>query len=221
MNCARCMEYLDDYVDEALGTEQLCKVERHLAECEACRGELDELRSLVIAATELPREIAPGRNLWPRIASRIESRPVGRWVRRATTPQTTQWLQLAAVLGLMVVGLWIARSRTDNGAPSQPTDAPISAESIRPSYADHADRARSEDGIMLAKVDLLRTVERRRGVLDQPTLEKIEANMLLLEEAIGEIRAALAEQPENRRLKLALAARYQQEIRFLQQVSRV
>jgi hypothetical protein len=45
--------------------------------------------------------------------------------------------------------------------------------------------------------------------------------MILLEESIGEIRLALAQQPDNRKLKLALAARYLQGMRFLQQVSRV
>ncbi len=221
MNCDSFIEHLDEYVDGTLQSEQVTSIEQHVATCTSCRRNLDELRSSMKAASDLPREIEPERNLWPQIADRIGSSPIDWSGRRSTPPQTQRWLQMAAVIGLMVFGLWVARSQVHQG-PSRPA-AQLDArgQSARQSFADYADRAHTEDGIMLAKKDLLSTIEQRRDVLDDHTLQQIEADMLVLDEAIGQIRAALVEQPENRRLKLALAARYQQEVRLLQQVSRV
>jgi RNA polymerase sigma factor (sigma-70 family) len=221
MNCDSFADHVDDYVDGTLERNLVASIERHLATCTSCRSNLDELRSLMKAASDLPGGIDPGRNLWPQIADRIDSSVIDWSGRRSTPPQTLRWLQMAAVIGLMVFGLWVARSQIHQG-PSRPAarlDA--SGQSARQSLADYADRAHTEDGIMLAKKDLLSTIEQRRDVLDDHTLQQIEADMLVLDEAIGQIRAALVEQPENRRLKLALAARYQQEVRLLQQVSRV
>lgn len=221
MNFDPFVEHLDDYADGMLQYEQETAFEQHLATCAACRSKLLELRSLMKAASELPRELDPEHDLWPQIADRIGSKPVDWSGRRSTPPESLRWLQLAAVVGLMVVGLWVARSQIHDGPSHLKAQLDASEESAHQSFADYANRAHTEDGIMLAKIDLLTTIEQRRGVLDDHTLQQIEADMLLLEEAIGQIRAALVEQPENRKLKLALAARYQQEIRILQQVSRV
>ena len=45
--------------------------------------------------------------------------------------------------------------------------------------------------------------------------------MILLDQAIGELRAALDEDPQSLRLRMLLASRYQQERKLLQRVSRV
>ena len=221
MNCDQCLEYLDEYTDGTLESELVERVEQHVSECLVCKANLEELEALLSSARSLASEFEPSRDLWPRIADRIEPTPVAWSGRRAPRPETMQWLQLAAVLGLMVVGLWTAQSHLSSDLSSPLAETAESTPQAAPEYADYADRARSEDGIMLAKIDLLSAIEQRRGVLDDRTLEQIEADMIILEDSIGEIRVALAQQPGNRKLKLALAARYQQGIRLLQQVSRV
>ncbi len=221
MNCDQSLEYLDEYIDGDLQPDLVEGVERHLAECLMCQKRLEELESLLRLASNLPRDIEPSQDLWPKIANRIEPKPLAWSGRRAPRPEAVRWLQMAAVLGLLVVGLWTAQSHSRQDLSSPTAEITESTPKTAPKYADDADRARSEDGMMLAKIDLLSTIEQRRGVLDEQTLQQIEADMIVLEEAIGEIRVALAQQPNNRKLKLALAARYQQGIRFLQQVSRV
>jgi len=84
-----------------------------------------------------------------------------------------------------------------------------------------AEIARSEDGVMLAWTDLVTTIERQRDVIEEDTVRVFEENMNLLDLAIGEIRQALDEDPQNRRLRMLLAARYQQERKLLQKASRV
>ena len=217
MSCGRFSERLDDYVDGALDSQETRRYEQHLAECRSCASEVEQLRSLLISARRLPRAIEPPRDLWPVIESRLRSMPV----RAAPARESSVWLQIAAVVALLVFGLWVARFALN----SQPSNHQLATETRAApqdsSLNEQATLARSEDGIMLAKIDLLSTIEQSRGRLDEETLRQLESDMILLEEAIAEIRVALIEQPENRKLKLALAARYQQEIRFLQQVSRV
>lgn len=72
MNCTDCTAQLDDYVDRTLTAEAARAIETHLAGCAACRAELASLQSLLAQARELPREIAPARNLWRELRSEVE-----------------------------------------------------------------------------------------------------------------------------------------------------
>jgi len=81
--------------------------------------------------------------------------------------------------------------------------------------------ARSEDGVLLPRTDLLEIIERQRDILLPETLATIEENALLIDQAIAQIRTALNESPGDRQLELLLAARYQQEVALLKRVSRV
>jgi hypothetical protein len=55
----RLRNQLSPYLDGALSPTQKSALEGHLASCEACRGELDELRSTISATRELPQLDAP------------------------------------------------------------------------------------------------------------------------------------------------------------------
>ena len=81
--------------------------------------------------------------------------------------------------------------------------------------------ARSEDGVHLPRSDLLAVLEQKRGAVPTEAFSTLEANVKLVDQAIAEVRAALDESPGNRQLELLLAARYQQEVALLRQVSRV
>lgn len=221
MNCTECEKRLDDHLDGLLSPEIGRSVTEHLASCPSCSTSFDELRLLQKAAERIPREIEPATDLWPEIFRRIDVSPhsISSW--RATRSAIDPWLRIAAVIGLVAIGLWISISLSIQRPSHRTTQQ---AQAVDPSpygLAEQADRARAEDHTMLAKIDLIQTIERRRGILDAATLQQIEADRLVIDRAIGEIRAALSEQPENRSLKMALAARYQQETRLLQRIGMV
>lgn len=221
MNCIDCERLLDDHVDGLLPSDVGRSVIEHLASCPACSTSHEELRLLRVAVERIPREIEPPSNLWPEITRRIEdsSQSISSW--RSARVGLYPWLQVAAVIGLVTVGLWFAVSRSEHRSIERTTQQAQDFDRHLSSLSEHADRARAEDRTMLAKIDLIDTIERRRGVLDAATVRQIEADRLVIDRAIGEIHAALREQPENRSLKMALAARYQQEVRLLQQIGRV
>ena len=213
MTCSQIQQQLNDYLDGDLTEEIREQVDRHLDECLDCRREYEGLRSLVDQAGALEPEIRPSRDLWPSIHTSIgRSRPLG----------SSWWLQLAAAgLALAVLSLpfsawWMGRHDRDLS-----TSAQIEVEDEDDSSTARAEMARAEDGVLLARTDLFTAIERHRDVIEDDTLRVWEDNMNLLDQAIGELRVALDEDPQNLRLRMLLASRYQQERKLLQKVSRV
>jgi Putative zinc-finger len=56
---ARLRDQLSPYLDDALTSAERASLERHLAECDACRAELDQLRLVVGATREFPQVDTP------------------------------------------------------------------------------------------------------------------------------------------------------------------
>ena len=105
MSCHDVEILLDGYVDGELSPDERLRVQRHLADCAACRAAVDETRSLVAAASELPREISPARDLYPEIAERIERHDAS-MTTDSVTPRVlrVRWIGLAASLLIVTVG---------------------------------------------------------------------------------------------------------------------
>lgn len=211
MKCPQVVEHLEDYLDGELTAASRQSVDEHLTGCPDCRRLLQARRSLLAEARRLAVEAQPARDLWPAIAARIEPDQPRR---------SSWWLQLAAAgiaLAVLSIPLSVWWSTRGTESTSTPVDALINVES----EAIQASLARSEDGVQLARTDLVTTIERHRDVIADETLQQWVDSMTLLDKAIGELRTALDEDPYNRRLRMLLASRYQQERRLLQKFSRV
>ncbi|TNF83211.1 MAG: hypothetical protein EP299_01045 [Acidobacteria bacterium] len=225
MSCDRIRDLLDDLLAGELASEVSQEVQEHLGRCLSCRREFKELQELLQQTAELPTEIFPERDLWPEIEMRIAS---ARWPaeqeRARPEPSRPWWLYLAAaVLALAVFSVplsrwWIGQSANEaQQARSQTQPVVLVAETT----GSEADIARSQDGVLHARKDLLEMLERRRDEMDPEVLVVVEENMRLLDEAIGQLHLALEEDPGNRRLHLLLATRYQQEMNLVKRVIRV
>jgi len=214
MSCDRIRNLLDDFLAGELPAEVGKEVHEHLGRCLGCRREWKELQDLLQQTAELPAEILPERDLWPEIEMGISA--------ARSEPSRPWWLYLAAaVLALAVFSApltrWWLGQRTDDApqARSQPVDLVPTETRIA------ADIARSQDGVLHARKDLLEMLERRRDRFDPEVLVVVEENMRLLDEAIGQLYLALEEDPGNRRLHLLLASRYQQEVNLVKRVIHV
>jgi len=53
MDCARSIELLSGFLEEALDSEEYVQVQIHLVECPPCAGVFSELNIIIIAATKL------------------------------------------------------------------------------------------------------------------------------------------------------------------------
>lgn len=227
--CQRTRDRLDDLFDEQLTAAERREVEEHLAGCAACHEELSSLQALVAEARQLPRELAPERDLWPETAARLS--PKRRPLADRLSDLLGGWSELlrpqslaaaAAALVLVAVGAMMWRSSPEvasNATPTAVTAADVSeSEAV---IAQRAELARSEDGVLLARRNLIEAVEGPKEHLSPETVAIIEENMHIIDQAIGQIRSALDEDPLNHQLNMLLAAQYQREAELLKQVSGV
>ena len=68
---------------------------------------------------------------------------------------------------------------------------------------------------------LLASLDRQRDRLPAESIEAVEQNLRLIDEAIREIRTALEQNPDNRQLNFLLADAYQQEVQLLKRLNNV
>jgi anti-sigma factor RsiW len=121
MNCTTCSSRLHDYVDGTLSPDEIRAYEAHLASCAEGRNAVGALRQLRAVTDQLPREIAPSRDLWRELqqsisgnaAPRATNAPViagpfgGRSrfdVSQESSPRFLQWLAplgMAAAIALL------------------------------------------------------------------------------------------------------------------------
>lgn len=160
---------------------------------------------------DLPRDIAPARDLWPGIAAAI-----GALAPVTTTPPATRarawrpapaWA-LAAAVACVGVGIWIGRTSLPSPAP--PAAAAVWAVSYAPGL--RFERTRTE---------LLRDVGERLGTLSPATRARVEASLATVQRARVDIEAALGRDPGNALLQEMLVNCYQDEMRVLTTVREI
>jgi anti-sigma factor RsiW len=66
-------EHMSEYVDGELPESARERIERHLAECEDCRGLLGGLRGIVGGLAALRRERRAGPSVAPRVAAGVRA----------------------------------------------------------------------------------------------------------------------------------------------------
>ena len=191
MNCQIYDDLLDDYVDGARasdrpGDSKLAAFEEHLAGCERCQALVADFTSIRRTASVLEDYVPPPR-LWARIASSIEEEQGQPWWQRSLGNAFSAWVPVAvaASLALLIAGAaWIAWRDAPVEAPQQATDAP--ADSTAVPAEQHYDEAIA---------DLQQLAESQNAGLDPQTRAVLKQNLAVIDRAISESRAALAEEP--------------------------
>lgn len=212
MKCEEIFERLDELADGSLPASERRAFEEHVGSCLTCRRDLSAWRALLAEARSLPTEATPRRDLWPGLAARLGLPAVPR--RGPAWPVWRRYAAAAALIAALAIGWRLGR--TGPATPAAPEVAPAPATTT---FAAAAEVARSEDRTLGAKLDLLEVIARHRDELSPETVAVLEENLRLIEEAIGEIRTAIDDDPANPRLRHRLAEKYRLEARLLQQVS--
>jgi len=59
MRCSRAVKYLSSYIDSELGAKEVALLESHLAQCDRCERELEQMRQLQGLFRQAPKFSAP------------------------------------------------------------------------------------------------------------------------------------------------------------------
>ena len=152
----------------------------------------------------LPQAVAPRRDLWPAIAGAIAAE------QQVATPPLHRVryvpAAIAAAVMCMAIGFWIGRVPVHDlpavaGAAAE-TSASLVTVSMGPEYPDL--RAR-----------LLQQAVPALAQLSPETRDQVEASLLDIRTAVGELEAALGADPTNALLQALLVQSCQEEMRVL------
>jgi hypothetical protein len=216
-----CEQYLDAIQNLADGTPGPVPhdLHRHLEQCAACRGLLDDLRQIRHLAGSL-EPLAPPDGVWLQVVGRL--RQEGRLqlpaAPPATRPRRNVVLAIAASLVLAIGASLVALLPylRDGGAP------PTTAGSGAPVPAEAAVQGIEED-FRLAAEHLERGIakleEATRGdeaVLDEQTAATLKKSLEVIDQAIAESRAALRAEPQSAIARDSLFAALRRKVSLLQ-----
>lgn len=222
MTCAELHDRLDDYVDGLLDEAEFQEAELHLADCDACRRQERRQRALLAHAAALPREIGPGRDLWPGIEGRLRPRGARRFSLRwpfgrqaADAHAFGRWLVpgLATAAALLALSTLLPRAgHAPGGAgPAEPVRS-LAAE------GDAGGLSAAEAEYTRASAELMEALQARHATLPPATAAAVDANLRTIDQALGDIRAALDQDPQNAQLARLLNATHRRKVAFLQQL---
>jgi len=165
---------------------------------------------LLAKAAQLPKDVAPSRDLWPGIAARLgeaqgaPAKPAFRWP-----------LALAAALAVASVSALLTWSLLQDSQPAQPAvvaDVGTTAGEFVPvSYGPNSGLSAEE---LAVRDDLAAQFRGAFEDLRPETREAVVKNLAVMQAAADEIDAALAKHPASGMLKGMLFGTYKQEMQL-------
>lgn len=216
-------ERLSAYIDGELDAAGRAAVEAHLAECTECAAVLADLDGIVRDAGAL-EDRPPGRDLWPEIEDRLASRsPVPvvpiesvRSRDRRRFSFTMPQLAAAAVALIVLSGAAVWWAGPSNVALIEPDrrvgTIPAGPEGVPVAYGEDA-------GYSDALADLEQAFESSQDRLDPETVQTVERNLLIIDEAIRQTQEALEADPGSTFLYDHLERAQRQKFEILQEAT--
>ena len=185
----------------------------------------------------LPGEIQPERNLWPEIEQAITDRKVlcpdfHAERERTSEAHTGATVIERAVVNWRRVGLIAAAAMLlvafSSGitaylvrVPASPTDTAVAPELTEFETVAWQGFLEAERSYQAVTDELLAELNAQRGELQPETVEEVERNLRLIDDAIAAARAALERDPANGQLVNKLTGMYRTKVDFLEGMSRL
>jgi Putative zinc-finger len=218
MTCADFNDAIQELVDGTLTGTRRQELEQHLAGCPSCTALVEELLIVRRAARALPVMTPPDR-VWERLApvvgvSAAKDEPRPAWRDRVMVPLAIAAVLLAAVLITLVTG------RLPREAPSADQNAavapPPTAQPAAPDLGSIEAEMRQAETHYENAIQKLEALAKDQQVLDPRVATDLRKNLVVIDQAIGESRAALRTQPTNERAQESLFEAFRSKITLLQ-----
>lgn len=202
--------------DGTLASERVAIVSAHLASCGLCAADVNRLRAVVQRVRVAHPSAADGRTdeLWPAIRARLEKHNVVSLPVAPSRPATWRrerrtWMLVSAAAAILIAVVALQRARTPSPAP---TAAETHAPKILPSSSATVAPAAANTRISQEEIQrLLDEVEMQKAMLPPGRAALADSDARAIDQAITELRDALAHDPDNPALRQLLAEAVQQQ----------
>jgi hypothetical protein len=212
---------LDDYVTGDLAEDARGAVADHIAGCEICRAEVDDLRRILAKAAELPKSIEPPAAAWQNIRASIERDSLA--VDRQDKRRAYWWQRPSAIAAALLLAALLSSAGTALYMKARvPTRVASSAAAGAATAAAPATLAAFtvEENNYLRNVAVLQDMlDQQEASLAPETVAQLKASLRTIDEAILEARLALARDPANQTLMEMLSGTYRQKVDLLRRTT--
>lgn len=219
MICKQCQELLSEYIDGALELGEQVDIERHLRDCDPCRGVRDDLLQIVHFSQQLPMQ-SPSTALWKRISSDLAELQPSFWTRRLRWLASIRTLNLsfsvpqliaAAAALAIVVSIGVIVSRRGDGQPQLSSSfGRLSSTEVTP--LSQTDLQQLEKQISQLSV----AVEQRKESWDPELRTAFERNLLYIDQSLLECRHQLKDNPADNVSQELMLNAYREKVRLLE-----
>lgn len=218
MSCTHYQGAIQEMADGTLGPVRRAELQTHLDHCEACRSLRADLQKIRDAAATLDHPSPPD-HVWLQIAGRL--RQEGRVT--SVAPQRRHYALLALAAGLLLsvgASLWVLlpRNQTDPSALRVPLVAGAggNAEGADSVEGISDDLKVAEQHYQSAIAKLEKAAQGTDGPIDPETAAVLRKNLVAIDEAIAESRAALQTEPQSQPARDSLFDSLRRKVTLLQ-----
>ena len=229
MDCEKCSDLLNDFLDGTLAGEDRTLLSTHLDDCLGCACVRDEIRTIVTAAAESREHFAAPPNeraLWLRVRNTIEAE-LGAQQRAAASSSVVfqarenflarlmnkRWVlslpQLTAAVVAIVVGVSVITTvgmRRLAGQGGVKPEAPRMAKKVNPDQ-------------MVAIEYLMQRVEERKNRWNPRMREAFDRNLGIIDATVSDSLKELDESPHDEISEEALNAALRDKMELLREFS--
>jgi hypothetical protein len=179
----------------------------------------------ITSLRDLPRDIAPPKDLWPAIAAQIDpqseaaraGRPAVSRGGSAARLSQMRWLAAAAMVAAVAVGIWVGRELLP--LPGKAGDAqPLGAHATTTAPGAFNVAYVPDPRYQHERAALLATLQARLATLPPDSRTKVLASLAAIDKAKKDLESALGRDPSNALLQELLVNTYQDEMRVLADV---
>jgi anti-sigma-K factor RskA len=210
--------FLDDYVTGDLAEDARPAVAEHIAGCEICSAEVEDLRTVLARAAGLPKAIEPPAEAWSNIRAVI-SRDAE--ALKSPVVHSRYWQRPYAIAAAALIAALISSSGTyyflrshdstigavADGNNADATPATLAAFTVE------------ENNYLRTAAMLQDLLDQQQGALAPETVAQLKASLRTIDEAILEARTALARDPANKMLVEMLSGSYRQKVDLLRRTT--
>lgn len=219
MVCKQSQELISDYIDGSLELGEQVQIERHLADCEACRAVRDDLLQIVHFSHQLPQH-APSGAVWTRIQADVSQQrgqlfrafPWLTWLKTRHFDLSLPQMAATAAAIIIAVSAAVLFSRHESPQPQLIRAGAQVAGAAEAIPLSNSDFQQIEKQISR----LSESVEQRKVEWDPELRSAFERNLLYVDQCLAECRHQLNDNPADDVSQELMLNAYREKVRLLE-----